>query len=206
MYGISVAAGCDRNCSSVLQAHGRKEGKEVKCAGGRALEGQDRESIWKHLFPTYVCLCIDCLLLVLPHLKEQRLARRCTLGCSNRQGFWKSVILTKYQLDENPVVIILFPHKATSCIWIYPGLIFKLGLAVFNCVSITGINPKPSWNIKEYCFMSWREKIIKTSFTRWKISVQLSLFCACNFSCVCAPCHGERYHLDLVPGIHTALW
>lgn len=44
------------------------------------------------------------------------------------------MILKKHQLDENSVVIILFSLKAASWIWIYPGLTFKLGLAVFNCV------------------------------------------------------------------------
>lgn len=44
----------------------------MKCADRRAVEGQDRESIWKRLFPIYLCLCIDYLLLVLPHLKAQR--------------------------------------------------------------------------------------------------------------------------------------
>lgn len=123
-----------------------------------------------------------------------------------RQCFWKSVILTKHQLDKNPVVIILLPLKATRWIWVYPGLTFKLKLAVFNCVSIIGMSPKPLGNMKEYYFLSWRGKIIKTTLTRWKISIQLSLFCACRFNCVSAPCHGACCHLELVPGIHIALW
>lgn len=159
-----MAAGHDRNCSSVFQVHRRKkEEKEVKCVEGRAVEGQDRESIWKRLFPTYMCLCINCLLLVFPHLRAQKQARwGCGLDLTHdhnyRQGFWKSMILTKHQLDENPVVTILLPFKASSWIWIYPGLTLKLELAVFNCVSIIGTSPKPSWNIKEYCFLPWRGK------------------------------------------------
>lgn len=73
------------------------------------------------------------------------------------------MILTKHQLDENPVVIILLPLRATSWIWFYPGLTFKLKLAVFNCVSVIRMSLKPSWNIKEYCFLSWRGKIIKNN-------------------------------------------
>lgn len=43
-------------------------------------------------------------------------------------------MLSKQQLDENLVIVIfLLPLKATSGIWIYPGLTFKLRLAVFNC-------------------------------------------------------------------------
>lgn len=69
------------------------------------------------------------------------------------------MILRKHQLEEDPVVTIVpLPLKATSWIWIYPELTFKLKLAAFNCatksVSIVGMSPKPFWNIREYCFLS----------------------------------------------------
>lgn len=56
-----MASGHDRNCSSVFQVQRRKkEGKEVKCVDGRAVGGQDKESVWKCLFLIYMCLCINC--------------------------------------------------------------------------------------------------------------------------------------------------
>jgi len=102
--------------------------------------------------PHFLHLCINRPLPSSPHLKAQKQAR--SWGCgldlfldqNYRQGFWKSVILSKHQLGENPIVIVPLPLKATSQIWIFSGLTLKLKLAVFNCatksVSIIGMSPK----------------------------------------------------------------
>lgn len=121
------------------------------------------------------------------------------------------MILRKHQLDVNPAVVIVpLPLKATSWIWIYPGLTFKLKLAVFNCatksVSLVGMSPEPFWNIREYCFLSWRGKIIKTNIHQLRnikpaISFTLAVLIVClhhamEHTVTLSWCQGSTLHCD----------
>lgn len=73
-----MAARHGDNCLAVLKYPERRKegvGGEVKCVGGRSVEGQDRESIWKCLLATSVHPDMNWPLPSSLHLKAQKQAR-----------------------------------------------------------------------------------------------------------------------------------